>query len=167
MVSVLRMVRGCPRFLIAALSQRGLFPPLAAGMEDAPELRVRRSRTRGGERRTSRRRALRWAAFVRALVCDLRCTRLALAVLAAPGSKRALVVVDMQEYFRSIAEPILPRVNQLIDAFHEKSLPVVFTQSGVGPDRKGAMARFLGPQAVLLRGTFGYQLMPELHMDRS
>jgi isochorismate hydrolase len=41
-----------------------------------------------------------------------------------------LLVVDMQNYFKRIIDPIVDRVVSLILAFHQQKLPVVFTQHG-------------------------------------
>ena len=42
----------------------------------------------------------------------------------------ALIVIDMQEHFREIAEPIISELNKTIEACHLVSIPVIFTQHG-------------------------------------
>ncbi len=40
-------------------------------------------------------------------------------------SDYALIVIDMQEHFRGMAEPIIPELNRTIRACHDLSIPGV------------------------------------------
>ena len=40
----------------------------------------------------------------------------------------ALLVIDMQEYFHSMAVNIIPNIKNLISAFRISNLPVIYTQ---------------------------------------
>jgi nicotinamidase-related amidase len=42
----------------------------------------------------------------------------------------ALLVIDMQEYFRSIAEPMLPALAALVARLRDRGVPILFTQHG-------------------------------------
>jgi nicotinamidase-related amidase len=42
----------------------------------------------------------------------------------------ALLVIDMQEYFRGIAGPIIANLSILIEAVHTAGWPVFYTQHG-------------------------------------
>jgi isochorismate hydrolase len=46
-----------------------------------------------------------------------------------PG-KCALLVIDMQQFFLSIASPILQNVRTIIDACRSKGVPIIFTRHG-------------------------------------
>ena len=41
-----------------------------------------------------------------------------------------LLVIDMQEHFREMAEGCLPPLNALIDTCHSLGIPVIYTQHG-------------------------------------
>jgi len=47
-----------------------------------------------------------------------------------PFAHSALLVIDMQEHFRSIGSHLVPELNATIKAFRAKQLPVIFTQHG-------------------------------------
>ena len=74
----------------------------------------------------------------------------------------ALLVVDMQEYFRPMAGEILPRLTELIATCHLMGVPVIYTQhSHQDSSRDGGMlAQWWGQ--VILAGSFDAQLMPEI-----
>lgn len=85
--------------------------------------------------------------------------------------KPALIVVDMlRDSFEKHPESavvqnaraFLPRLNQLIDLFHEKHMPVIFACDSFLPQDfifKGKMK----PHS--LRGTGGEEVIPELHRN--
>lgn len=77
-------------------------------------------------------------------------------------SRSALLVIDMQEYFRPLASGIVENVQALLEAFRGASRPIVFTAHGHrDPQRDGGMlARWWGE--VILEGTFDHRLMGEL-----
>ena len=50
-----------------------------------------------------------------------------------------LLVIDMQEHFREMAERCLPALNTLIDACHSLGIPVIYTQHGhLDPEAEAA-----------------------------
>src|SRR6056297_1773414 len=50
---------------------------------------------------------------------------------ARPGpSKCTLLVIDMQQYFQSIASPILGNVTSIIDACRSRNMRIIFTRHG-------------------------------------
>lgn len=74
----------------------------------------------------------------------------------------ALLVIDMQEYFRPLAEGIIGRVRDLIEAFRRAQLPVIFTAHGHKDPQKdgGMLARWWGE--VIREGTFDHRFMEEV-----
>lgn len=84
---------------------------------------------------------------------------------ARPRAGRcALLVIDMQEFFRAMAEPILPRVNNLVDACRAAGVPVFFTRHGhrdLSVDG-GMLARWW--DTLAMRDTPDWQLMEGLHV---
>ncbi len=74
----------------------------------------------------------------------------------------ALLVVDMQEYFRPLAREILPRLAELITACRQAKLPVIYTQHAHrDPSVDGGMlAQWWGQ--LILSGTIDARLMPEI-----
>jgi len=81
---------------------------------------------------------------------------------ALEPSRSALLVIDMQEYFRPLASGIVGNVQALLRAFRGASRPIVFTAHGHrDPEKDGGMlARWWGE--VILEGTFDHRLMGEL-----
>lgn len=82
----------------------------------------------------------------------------------------ALLVIDMQETFRSVGAPLLPRIRPLIDlcqsADHCETAMVIFTQHGHEPDateeEDGELGRFWGRENLIRRGTPPWELMAEI-----
>ncbi|KAJ3534579.1 hypothetical protein NM688_g7111 [Phlebia brevispora] len=77
----------------------------------------------------------------------------------------ALLVIDMQEHFSSIAGHLVPRLLPLIQLYHQKGLPVYFTQQGHLPDDNCTLVRRWGPpgQGSILRYSDEWNLMPGLN----
>ncbi|MHC4339118.1 MAG: isochorismatase family protein [Planctomycetota bacterium] len=74
----------------------------------------------------------------------------------------ALLVIDMQEYFRSIAEPVLPSVAALLGRLRERGVPVLFTQHGHDePAQDGGMLFEWWDEHILV-GTPEWQLLSEI-----
>ena len=82
---------------------------------------------------------------------------------ALPDAGRtALLVIDMQNYFRELAEPILKNVISLIDVCRKKGLKVIFTRHGhCDPQEDGGMLKEWWGE-VIEYGTRGWELMEEL-----
>ncbi|EPQ57009.1 Isochorismatase hydrolase, partial [Gloeophyllum trabeum ATCC 11539] len=79
-------------------------------------------------------------------------------------ARSALIVIDMQNHFFSIAGHIVKRLIPLIELYRERNLPVIFTQHGHLPDDKGSLVRRWGPpgNGSILRYSDDWKLMPEL-----
>lgn len=77
-------------------------------------------------------------------------------------SRSALLVIDMQEYFRPLTSGIVENVGALLEAFRKARRPIIFTVHGhKDPEKDGGMlAKWWGE--VILEGTFDHRLMGEL-----
>lgn len=74
----------------------------------------------------------------------------------------ALLVIDMQEYFRSIATPILPNVARLVKWCRDQRIPVIFTRHAhQDPAQDGGMlARWW--EDLIIDGTKDAQILSEV-----
>jgi nicotinamidase-related amidase len=82
---------------------------------------------------------------------------------AEPRFERsALLLIDLQEYFRPLAEPILPHLVELIAICRRRGLPVIYTRHAHQDPASdaGLLAQWWGQ--VILAGTPDAQLMPEI-----
>ncbi|MHC4600586.1 MAG: isochorismatase family protein [Planctomycetota bacterium] len=81
---------------------------------------------------------------------------------ALASEKAALLVVDMQEHFRAMAEPILGGLVSLIRAFRERGRPVIYTQHGHEDPEKdgGRLGEWWGD--LILKGSPDASLLPEI-----
>jgi nicotinamidase-related amidase len=79
-------------------------------------------------------------------------------------AESVLLVVDMQEYFASICEPITETVNWAIAACRAKGVGVFFTQHGhAEPQRDGGMlGEWWGD--LIVEGTAEHRLVSDLHV---
>jgi len=90
----------------------------------------------------------------------------ALAPHARPLPERrgpgALLVVDMQRYFSSICEPIVPAVRRVVDACRRRGTPVLFTQHGHADAASdgGMLAEWW--DELIGEGTEAHQLLAEI-----
>jgi len=77
----------------------------------------------------------------------------------------ALLVIDMQNFFRGIVRPILKNVSRVIETCRQKDIPIVFTQHGhVDPQSDGgALAQWWGE--VILHGTTDWKFLPEIKIE--
>jgi len=74
----------------------------------------------------------------------------------------ALLVIDMQEYFRGLAEPILAPLGKVIRALRRADVPVIYTQHGHrDPARDGGMLQIWWDDHILV-DTPGWALLPEI-----
>ena len=69
--------------------------------------------------------------------------------------KLALIVIDMQNYFKDLAEPILKNITALVEQCHKKAVPVIFTQHH-DPDPRSVQSVFL--QTQIIHGSESWQL---------
>lgn len=74
----------------------------------------------------------------------------------------ALLVIDMQEYFRSMVTDIIPHVEMLISVCRDSKVTVVYTQHGHDdPEQDGGMlGQWWGE--LILTGTEGATIFPEI-----
>ncbi len=79
----------------------------------------------------------------------------------------ALVIIDMQEYFRGIAAPVLPNILLLINKWRDAGLPLIFTQHGHknSDEDRGMLARWWGD--LIMEGTPSAEIMHELQPNSS
>ncbi|EFJ17573.1 hypothetical protein SELMODRAFT_114562 [Selaginella moellendorffii] len=76
-------------------------------------------------------------------------------------AQAALLVIDVQEYFRGMAEPILPALNRSIAAARAAGIPVVHTRhSHKDPSDYGMLGEWWDRN--ILDGTAGAELLPEV-----
>ncbi|KAK6141233.1 hypothetical protein DH2020_025030 [Rehmannia glutinosa] len=75
----------------------------------------------------------------------------------------ALLVIDIQNHFGSMARPILPALNATIDLCRRASLPVFFTRHcHKSPDDYSMLYEWWNGD-IILDGTLESQLIPDLH----
>lgn len=73
-----------------------------------------------------------------------------------------LLVIDMQNYFSSMAEPILPAITTTIDLCRRASIPVIYTRhSHKSPADYGMLGDWWGGD-LILDGTAEAELMPNI-----
>ncbi|KAJ4964581.1 hypothetical protein NE237_016430 [Protea cynaroides] len=74
-----------------------------------------------------------------------------------------LLVIDMQNYFASMAKPILPTINTTIDLCQNLSIPIIFTRHNhKSPSDYGMLGEFWNND-LIIDGTPEAELMPELN----
>ena len=79
--------------------------------------------------------------------------------------KAALLVIDMQRYFNSIAQPIVDNVISLIECFRANKGKILFTRHGHRDPKTdgGMMARWWGD--LISYGSEEWELIDELHVQ--
>jgi isochorismate hydrolase len=79
------------------------------------------------------------------------------------AEKAALLVIDVQEYFRTMVEPIAENLLALIEMGREKGVKIFFTRHGhSNPDKDGGMlGKWWGD--LIEYGTPGWELIGELN----
>ena len=77
----------------------------------------------------------------------------------------ALLVIDMQNFFQRIVQPILKNVMRVIQACRQKDVPIVFTQHGHTEPQTdgGVLGQWWGE--VILHGTTDWEFLPEMKTD--
>jgi len=76
----------------------------------------------------------------------------------------AILVIDMQNFFRRIVNPILKNLLRVIQSCRQKDVPIIFTQHGhkdAGADG-GALGQWWGE--VILYGTRDWKFLPEINI---
>jgi len=84
---------------------------------------------------------------------------------APTEGQTALLLIDLQEYFRGIINPILDNIVRLISVTREKNIPLVFTQHGHNPRSGHGM---LGQwwTDLIIEGSADARLIPELEVRK-
>lgn len=77
----------------------------------------------------------------------------------------ALLVIDIQNFFRRIARPILENIQNVIRFCRQKNIPIIFTQHGhTDPSSDaGVLGEWWGQ--VVLRGTEDWKFLPEIRIE--
>lgn len=78
-----------------------------------------------------------------------------------------LLVIDMQTFFTSMTSTCLPNILRLIDYFHSRSRPIIFTQHGhtdaeLTPPFKNQLVKRWGVEGSIRIGTSDWDLMPSI-----
>jgi len=81
-----------------------------------------------------------------------------------PG-RAALLVIDMQNYFHRISQPILKNLSKVIQSCRQKDVPIIFTQHGHTDPLSdgGVLGEWWGQ--VILRGTNDWEFIPEIKIE--
>lgn len=87
------------------------------------------------------------------------------------SSKLALIVIDMQKYFASTANPILSEVNATIQSARHAGIPVIFTQHGhpdpENEEKTSVLVHWWGKSGSIRKGSDDWKLLPTLDVTSS
>ena len=77
--------------------------------------------------------------------------------------KICILFIDLQEYFRGMIQPMLPKLQRIITTVQERNIPLVFTQHGHKSTKEAGM---LGAwwADLIIKGTPEARLLPELNI---
>jgi isochorismate hydrolase len=77
----------------------------------------------------------------------------------------ALLVIDIQNFFRRIVQPILENIQKVIRFCRQKNIPIIFTQHGYTDPSSdvGVLGEWWGQ--VVLRGTEDWKFLPEIRIE--
>ena len=82
---------------------------------------------------------------------------------APDPAKAVLLVIDMQEYFRGMATPILPAIQKTVALARGAQIPVIYTQHmHEGPSDYGMLYEWWDGN-IIEAGCPEVELMPEAH----
>ncbi len=81
--------------------------------------------------------------------------------MPCPG-QAVLLVIDLQNYFRRIAQPVLGNILKVIQSCRMRKIPIIFTQHGhTDPSSDGGvLGEWWGE--LILAGSEEWQLLPEI-----
>lgn len=85
---------------------------------------------------------------------------------AMPEPKQAgLLVIDLQNYFSRIVQPVLENILSVIQSCRHRGIPILFTQHGhTHPESDGGeLIDWWGE--VIVRGTEDWKLIPEIEVE--
>lgn len=76
-----------------------------------------------------------------------------------------LLVIDLQNYFHQIVQPVFGNILRVIQSCRKKKIPIIFTQHGhIDPSSDGgALQRWWGE--VILAGSEDWKFLPEIVID--
>jgi isochorismate hydrolase len=77
----------------------------------------------------------------------------------------ALLVIDLQNYFRQIVQPVLEDIQNVIQFCRQKNIPIIFTQHGHtdAASDGGVLGEWWGQ--VILHGTKDWKFIPEMKIE--
>ncbi len=77
----------------------------------------------------------------------------------------ALLVIDMQNYFHQIIQPVLKNLSKVVQSCRQKEVPIIFTQHGHTdpPSDGGVLGEWWGE--VILHGTNDWKFIPEIKIE--
>ncbi len=77
----------------------------------------------------------------------------------------ALLVIDLQNFFRRIIRPVLENIQKVIQCCRQEDISVIFTQHGHTdpPSDVGILGAWWGQ--VILRGTEDWKFLPEIKIE--
>ena len=77
----------------------------------------------------------------------------------------ALLVIDLQNYFRQIVQPVLGDIQNVIQFCRQKNIPIIFTQHGHtdAASDGGVLGEWWGQ--VILHGTKDWKFIPEMKIE--
>ena len=77
----------------------------------------------------------------------------------------ALLVIDMQNYFRRIVQPVLPNILKVIQSCRGRNIPIIFTQHGHTTQARdgGALEEWWGE--LIIDGTEDWKFIPEITIE--
>jgi len=77
----------------------------------------------------------------------------------------ALLVIDMQNFFQRIVQPLLKNLLRVIQSCRQKDVPIIFTQHGhMDPHADGGvLGQWWGE--VILHGTEDWKFLPEINIE--
>lgn len=85
---------------------------------------------------------------------------------ATVDSKQAcLLVIDLQNYFKQIVQPVLNNILKVIQFCRQKNIPIVFTQHGhIDPSSDGgSLGKWWGE--LIMAGTEDWKFLPEIVVE--
>jgi isochorismate hydrolase len=77
----------------------------------------------------------------------------------------ALLVIDMQNYFHRIIQPVLKNLSRVVQSCRQKELPIFFTQHGHTdpPSDGGILGQWWGE--IILHGTTDWEFISEMKIE--
>jgi isochorismate hydrolase len=77
----------------------------------------------------------------------------------------ALLVIDMQNYFHQIVQPVLKNLSKVVQSCRQKKVPIIFTQHGHTdpPSDGGVLGEWWGE--VILHGTKDWEFISEMKIE--